>query len=450
MVTSQALIDYFLCRPELAEFDARVETGAKPSFFSLGESMGYGVTDAVSKSPQPSTDSVSHYFDHTILPFNPDEVIDNLRLEKYPIAGSGGGGSLVRTLYYLLRPLMPVKVRRVLQKRSLRGWSGIPFPRWPVETSVDDLLAALLARSMKARDLAETPFIWFWPKGFDSCLMMTHDVETADGRDFCGKLMDMVDGVGIKSSFQIVPEQRYDVPDSFLAEIRKRGFEINLHGLNHDGHLFSSKEEFLSRAPKIREYADRWGARGFRSPVLYHNVDWYPDLPFEYDMSIANVGHLDPQRGGCCTVMPYFIDNVLELPLTATQDYSLFNIIGTYSIDLWKEQIDRVISRNGLVSFIVHPDYVVEEANCKVFQELLDHISTIRSEKKLWCALPGEINDWWRLRSRMKLEERGGQWVVTEEGSERATIAWAKLEGDELRFEVDGRIVSRRRVEAGS
>ncbi len=450
MMTSKSLLSYFLCCPELAEFDARVETGARPSLFSLGESMGYGVTDAVSKDTQPSADSFPHDFDHTILPFNPDEVVDNLRLERYPIAGSdASGGSLVRTVYYLLRPLMPVKFRRILQKRSLSGWSRIPFPRWPVETSVDDLLATLLARSMKARGLAEAPFVWFWPKGFDCCLMMTHDVETAEGRDFCGKLMDMVDGAGMKSAFQIVPEQRYEVPGSFLEGIRSRGFEINLHGLNHDGQLFSSKEEFLKRAPRIREYADKWGARGFRSPVLYHNLEWYPDLPFEYDMSVANVGHLDPQRGGCCTVMPYFIGDVLELPLTTTQDYSLFNIVGSHSTDLWKEQMDRVISRNGLTSFIVHPDYVIEDANREVYQELLDHISAIRSEKNLWCALPGEINDWWRLRSGMKLEERGGQWVVSGDGSDRATVTWARLEGDELRFEVGGRTVSRRHVEVG-
>ena len=32
-------------------------------------------------------------------------------------------------------------------------------------------------------------------------------------------------------------------------------------------------------------------------------------LDFSFDMSIPNVAHLDPQRGGCCTIMPYFIGN---------------------------------------------------------------------------------------------------------------------------------------------
>jgi len=45
------------------------------------------------------------------------------------------------------------------------------------------------------------------------------------------------------------------------------------------------------------------------------------------NMSVPNVGHLDAQLGGCCTVMPFYIGDILELPLTTTQDYSLFNIL---------------------------------------------------------------------------------------------------------------------------
>ena len=59
---------------------------------------------------------------------------------------------------------------------------------------------------------------------------------------------------------------------------------------------------------------------------------------FAYDMSVPNVAHLDPQRGGCCTVMPYFIGKILEIPVTDVQDYTLFNILEDFSIELWKKQ----------------------------------------------------------------------------------------------------------------
>ena len=82
-------------------------------------------------------------------------------------------------------------------------------------------------------------------------------------------------------------------------------------------------------------------------------------------MSVPNVAHLEPQRGGCCTVMPYFLGHVLELPLTAAQDYTLFHILGDYSTRLWQEQIDLILEQNGLVSFIAHPDYLRRAARAR-------------------------------------------------------------------------------------
>ena len=80
-------------------------------------------------------------------------------------------------------------------------------------------------------------------------------------------------------------------------------------------------------------------------------------LNFPYDTSVPNVAHLDPQRGGCCTVMPYFVGKLVELPVTVTQDYSLFHILNDYSINLWKQQIELVLENHGLINVIVHPDY---------------------------------------------------------------------------------------------
>ena len=67
---------------------------------------------------------------------------------------------------------------------------------------------------------------------------------------------------------------------------------------------------------------------------MYREQEWFDAFEFSYDMSVPNAAHLEPQRGGCCTVMPYFVGDLLELPLTTTQDYSLFHILGDYSISL--------------------------------------------------------------------------------------------------------------------
>lgn len=59
-------------------------------------------------------------------------------------------------------------------------------------------------------------------------------------------------------------------------------------------------------------YRRQFGAQGFRSGASYRNLKWLDELGFRYDMSVPNVAHLNPQRGGCCTVMPYFIGDTLE------------------------------------------------------------------------------------------------------------------------------------------
>src|SRR5579859_6208265 len=304
-------------------------------------------------------DSVTH------LPFDIGAVIEDLRREHYmqrlysgekPLAQS----KLVRKAYYLVREYLPVRMRRYLQRAYLGGWQNLPLPHWPVDFTVDSLHEEFLRMTMVAQGLKQVPFIWFWPKGATSCLILTHDVETEAGLKFSSSLMNIDAAHGFSSSFQVVPEDRYQVPESFVDEIRVRGFEFNIHDLNHDGLLFQEKSEFLARAKKINEYARRYDALGFRSGAMYRNLDWYEAFEFSYDMSVPNVAHLEPQRGGCCTVMPFFVGNILELPLTTIQDYSLFHILGDYSIDLWKKQIELIMQRNGLVSFITHPDYLIK------------------------------------------------------------------------------------------
>ncbi len=242
--------------------------------------------------------------------------------------------------------------------------------------------------------------------------------------------MDINKRYGIKGCFQVVPEERYAVSPSFLDSIRSRGHEINVHDLNHDGNLFISRKEFLRRAREINRYGREFGARGFRAAVLYRRVEWLNDLEFSYDMSIPNVAHLDPQRGGCCTVMPFFIGDILEIPVTTVQDYTLFNILSDYSLALWKRQIEEITQGHGLASFIVHPDYLIEPRARSTYEDLLKYLSELRDLQDVWLALPGEIDNWWRSRARMHLVERAGEWHIEGDGHERARIAYACLEGD--------------------
>jgi len=325
-------------------------------------------------------------------------------------------------------------MRRYLQRFFLQGRLKTSFPAWPVDRSVEKILQNLMRLALQNGSSEKIPFIWFWPQGKSGCVVMTHDVETSSGLEFCPSLMDINDSYQVKASFQLIPGARYNVSREILDQIWIRGHEVNVHDWSHDGHLFSDHGLFLEKAAKINQSAKEFRATGFRSGALYRNSDWYDALAFAYDMSIPNVGHLDPQAGGCCTIMPYFIGHILEIPVTTTQDYSLFHILGDYSIDLWRRQLGLILESNGLASFIVHPDYILEKSARATYVALLECLSQLREEQNVWLARPGEVNAWWRSRCNMRLVHDGSEWRIEGPGKEQARVAYATLKGNDLTY----------------
>lgn len=375
------------------------------------------------------------------FPFEFTQVIENLRRERYRRNMNLGRKSFaanktVRKIYYLVREWLPVWVRRQLQKIYLRSWKELPFPAWPVDFTVDNLHEELLRLFMEKSGTKKVPFIWFWPEGASGCLIMTHDVETSAGLDFTSELMDLDASYGIKASYQVVPEERYKVPEEYVQQIRARGCEFNVHDLSHDGQLYQKRDIFLQRAKRINEYNKKYNARGFRAGVMYRDLDWYEAYDFSYDMSVPNVAHLEPQRGGCCTVMPFFVGKILELPLTTTQDYSLFYILNDHSIDLWKTQLDLIRQRNGLMSFIAHPDYLINRKNRNVYESLLKYLRQMVVRENIWAALPGDVDRWWRARNQMKVVPREGGWEILGSEKERARLAYAVLDRGRVKYEL--------------
>lgn len=438
----RALAEQYRCPDDFCEFSLGGELSSGSEYFQFGADItcyGRSVNGGEERSGGSLDLSRAAEVEHgsLSLPFDPTEIIDNLRLERYPGAAGMRSGSLdfLRKLYYSLRPHMNASTRKWIQKLHARNWEETTFPHWPVDTTVEDLCERLLMLEMQAAGVEEVPFIWFWPKMARGCVIMTHDVETEAGRDACADLMDLDDEYQIKASFQVVPEERYAVTEEFLEGIRSRGFEVGVQDLNHDGRLFDNRKEFLRRAALINRYGKEYVAAGFRAGVLYRRPEWYDAFEFSFDMSIPNVARLDPQRGGCCTVRPYFIGNILELPVTTVQDYTLFYLLNQRSTQLWEQQLDRIFQKNGLATFIAHPDYLATEDTRTVYRQLLAHLQRRRQYEGVWCALPSEVDCWWRARSQMSLRKEAGRWIVQGPSADRASVAYARLAGNRIAYE---------------
>lgn len=454
---NQPLLDYYRIPQELiGDVSLIADTASGDTgFFQFGQSnICYGrcqigaAADVADSSKFDASRGIRRNGTSVQLPFDFTEVIENLRLERYrkkSLAGFAQFASSepVRKIYYLLRSCLPFRIRRQLQRFYFQDWRELSFPAWPVDLTVDMLHEELLRLSMETIGVKRLPFIWFWPEGAPSCLLITHDVETSAGRDFTFNLMDLDDAYGFKAAYQVIPEKRYQVSNEYVARIRSRGCEFNIHDLNHDGRLYAERSEFARRAAGINGYLRKYGSQGFRAGAMYRKQDWYDVFEFAYDMSVPNVAHLEPLCGGCCTVMPYFIGKILELPLTTAQDYSVFHILNDYSLDLWKEQIRLVKERNGLVSFLSHPDYLIDDRSREIYESLLSYLKEKVSADKIWLALPAEIDRWWRARSQMKLVKSGGEWAIEGAGNERARVAHALLEDGRLTYEIAGNFFQR-------
>jgi hypothetical protein len=106
-------------------------------------------------------------------------------------------------------------------------------------------------------------------------------------------------------------------------------------------------------------------------------------------------------------------------------------------LNLWKAQTERIVGKNGLVSFIVHPDYIIEKRARGIYRDLLNYLRRASKQTKLWFAVAGEIDRWWRARSQMRLVDDNGTWNIEGSGAERAKLAFATVVGDHLEYEIE-------------
>ena len=115
----------------------------------------------------------------------------------------------------------------------------------------------------------------------------------------------------------------------------------------------------------------------------------------------------------------------------------MFHILGERSIELWKREIEAIHSNHGLISILSHPDYLTESWAREIYLELLRHLADRSSADDIWLATPGQVNDWWRTRSKLCLTRENGSWRITGEGREHARIAYASRDGHNVRYSLN-------------
>lgn len=305
-----------------------------------------------------------------------------------------GSDALINRLFYTLKPMIPrvlqLFLRRRIAQRKRKQYAHI----WPIDP-----------------DSAKPPRGWpGWPGGKQFGLVLSHDVDTANGYHQALKLADLEEEMGFRSQFNFVPERYAAVDTGLLDELKKRGFGIGVHGLKHDGKLFSSRKIFDDRAPRINAYLEKWGTRAFTTPSMIRNHEWMHALDMDFCVSTFDTDPFEPQSDGAGTIFPYWVPNpstrhgFLELPYTLVQDFTLFVILGEKTIDLWRRKLDWIAGKGGLALLNSHPDYMhfeskarrSEEYPAALYREFLEYSKSMHKER-YWHALPSQVWKFWKI-----------------------------------------------------
>jgi hypothetical protein len=291
-------------------------------------------------------------------------------------------------IYYTFKPLIPRRLQILLRRKVVLQKLIRMKDIWPINNETGD-----------------PPQGWTgWPGQKKFAFILTHDVETAIGQKKCVQLMNLEMELGFRSSFNFVPV-RYRVSEALRHLLKKNGFEIGVHGLNHDGKLYRSREIFLSRAVRINYFLKEWRSAGFRSPAMHHNLDWIHDLNVQYDASTFDTDPFEPQVDGVGTIFPFWVSNnsnagFIELPYTLPQDFTLFVLMKEPTINIWQKKLDWIAAKGGMALLITHPDYMcfannnegVDTYPVRRYKEFLNYVKT-RYQGLYWHVLPEEIAD---------------------------------------------------------
>jgi peptidoglycan/xylan/chitin deacetylase (PgdA/CDA1 family) len=255
-----------------------------------------------------------------------------------------------------------------------------------------------------------------WPDNKQFALVLTHDVETINGVEKCYPLMELEKTMGFRSSFNFVADE-YRVPPDLRCLLEEHGFEVGVHGLRHNRNVFNSRKIFQRDAIHINKYLKSWNAVGFRSPCMYHNLDWVHELEIDYDASTFDTDPFEPQPDGMRTIFPFYVQNnpeqrgYVELPYTLPQDFTLFILFRERNIEVWSKKLDWIVQKGGMALLITHPDYMNfgHKPSSNIYpvghyESFLQHIAS-KYKGQYWHALPCEMARFWTQQEMAERNE---------------------------------------------
>lgn len=302
---------------------------------------------------------------------------------------------------------VPVKIRLTLFKILLKFKHDPKWPEWPIETSVDYLRSLFLNELTKAYK-KPVKYIDFWPEK-DFALLLTHDCDSETSYEWINYIRELEKAEGFTSSWNFVPK-KYPFNKDIMNSLKQQGCEIGIHDYDHTANLpYRTKEEITQALDESLTILKEFEPKGFRSAQLQRTPEFLSLLSEKmlYDSSIPDTDIYSPVyfRNGACTVFPFFINKMVELPLTMQQDFRLkrMGMNPEQIFEAWKLKLDYIKKNHGLATLNIHPDDFIfgNKHYLQAYEKFLKYAKSLDP----WNANPSDIANWWIERSQCTLKD---------------------------------------------
>ncbi len=162
---------------------------------------------------------------------------------------------------------------------------------------------------------------------------------------------------------------KYPIDRGLIRELTERGFEIGVHGYNHDGKLFTSRAIFERRVPGIQAALDSFGVSGSehhgpsQSGVaaaldIQYDASCFDADPFKRCPAVwAASGRSSPGGSWSCPILCRRITRCSLPSTSATVGF------GKLSWMIWPSCAMALV--------ITHPDYLDSQRRIDAYRQLL-------------------------------------------------------------------------------
>lgn len=326
-------------------------------------------------------------------------LIDYVLYEKYLSKNT----PIFSKIPFIHPHMIPKGIRKYVSKLIANKKEKAGFPNFPFDFTVD-----YLRNYIKLKYYNEKKSMPFWKKNKKFAIVLSHDVDTDfifKNKSILNSFLDLEQKYNFRSAWYFVTN-KYNINHDVLKDIEEKGHEIGFHSDKHDYRLpFIKEERIRKRLDKCRVFIDKYGIKGGRSPLFLRTQEYFSVLQnyLSYDSSChdSTIGPLSGLNEGCCSCFPFFINNLLEIPTTICEGYTLMKLgLKQEKItDIQFKKIEMIRELNGVVHLLVHPEPQISgnKQGLQIYEKFLERCSEFDDA---WIILPKELDEWWRGRDK--------------------------------------------------